>query len=220
MKRAAIGFRMHSGWGALVAVSQDAGEVEILELRRIVVIEPKTPGTKQPYHFSERLEFAEAEKFLSKCFAASAQFAVVAIREAIEVLRERKYEVTGAAVVLASGRSLPPLAKILTSHALLHAAEGEFFREAVWKACQSLNLAVTGFRERDLGEATVARFGKAAPKMLRQVADAGRSIGPPWTADQKTAAIAALLALSHKRKGIAAFCREPNFQYLHSPLLK
>lgn len=220
MKRAAIGFRMHSGWGALVAVSSDAGTVEILERRRIAVIEPKIPGTKQPYHFSEHLEFAEAEKFLSGCFAASAQFAVVAIRGCIENLRERRYAVAGAGVVLASGRALPPLASILASHALIHTAEGEFFREAIWKACQSLDVAVTGFRERDLNEATAAGFGKAASKMLRQVSHAGRSIGPPWTTDQKTAAMAALLVLSYKLKGIAAFRREPNFQYLHSPLLK
>jgi hypothetical protein len=220
MKRAAIGFRMHSGWGALVAVSHDAGAVEILERRRIAVIEPKIAGTKQPYHFSERLEFAEAEKFLSKCFAASAQFAMAAIRDCIESLRERKYAVAGAAVVLAAGRTLPHLAKILTSHALIHTAEGGFFREAVWKACQSLDLPVAGFRERDLNEATAVGFGKAAPKILRQVAAAGRSIGPPWTTDQKTAAIAALLVLSNKHKGIAPFCREPNFQYLHPALLK
>ncbi|MDP9337790.1 MAG: hypothetical protein M3P45_02865 [Acidobacteriota bacterium] len=220
MKRAAIGFRMHSGWGALVAVSQNAGAVEILERRRIVVIEAKITGTKQPYHFSERLDFPAAEKFLTTCFAASRQLALAAIREAIESLRERQYSVAGAAIVLASGRVLPPLAKILASHALIHTAEGEFFREAIWKACQALDIPVTGFRERDLHEAMAAGFEKAASKMLRQVASAGRSVGPPWTTDQKTAALAALLALSNKQKGIAHFCREPNFQYLHLPLLK
>jgi hypothetical protein len=65
-----------------------------------------------------------------------------------------------------------------------------------------------------------AAFGKVAPKMLRRIATLGRSIGPPWTTDQKTAAIAALLILAKKQKGIAPFCREPNFQYLYPPLLK
>ena len=152
MKRAAIGFRMHSGWGALVAVSQTADAVEVLERRRIVVIEPKIPGTKQPYHFSERLDFPEAEKFLTECFAASWRLALGAIRESAESLQTRQYSVAGAAVVLASGRALPPLPKILASHALIHTAEGEFFREAVWKACQSLDIAITGFRERDLDD--------------------------------------------------------------------
>jgi len=220
MKRAAIGFRMHSGWGALVAVSQTAGALEVVERRRIVVIEPKIPGTKQPYHFSERLDFPEAEKFLTECFAASWRLALGAIRESAESLEARHYSVAGAAVVLASGRALPPLPKILGSHALIHTAEGEFFREAVWRACQSLDIAITGFRERDLDDVMAVAFGKAASKIWRQVSSLGRSIGPPWTTDQKTAALAALLKLAKKQKGIAAFCREPNFQYLHPPLLK
>lgn len=220
MKRAAIGLRMHSGWGALVAVSQNAGAVEILERRRILVIEPKIPGTKQPYHFSERLDLPEAEKFLTDCFAASWRLALAAVREYAESLQARHYSVAGAAVVLASGRALPPLPKILASHALIHTAEGEFFREAVWKACQSLDIPVTGFRERDLDDCMTAAFGKTATKTSRQISSLGRSIGPPWTTDQKTAAIAALLTLVKKQKGIAPFCREPNFQYLHPPLLK
>jgi hypothetical protein len=220
MKRAAIGFRMHSGWGALVAVSQNIGAVEILERRRIVVIEPKIPGTKQPYHFSERLDFSEAEQFLTDCFVASWRLALAAIRESAESLQARHYSVAGAAVVLASGRSLPPLPGILASHALIHTAEGEFFREAVWKACQSLDITVTGFRERDLDDCMAVAFGKAASEMSRQISTLGRLIGPPWTTDQKTAAIAALLTLAKKQKGVAPFYREPNFQYLHPPLLK
>jgi hypothetical protein len=220
MKRAAIGLRMHSGWGALVAVSHDVDTVEILERRRIVVIDPKVPGTKQPYHFSARLEFPEAEKFLNKCFVSSLKLALVAIRESAESLRERQYSVAGAAVVLASGHTLPPLAKILASHASIHTAEGGFFREAVWKACQCLDLPVTGFRERDLNDCMAAAFGKTAPKLFRQISGMRRSIGPPWTTDQKTAAIAALLVLSTKQKGITPFRRQPNFQYLYPPLLK
>ncbi len=220
MKRAAIGFRMHSGWGALVAVSQTTRGVEILERRRIVLIEPKIPGTKQPYHFSERLEFSEAEKFLTRCFVASRQLALGAIRESLDTLRERQYSAVGAAVVLASGRALPPLAKILASHASIHAAEGEFFREAVWKACETLQISISGFRERDLDDCMAAAFGKTAPKLSRQISTMGRSVGPPWTADQKTASVAALLVLLNKQKSLASFHRQPNFQYLHPPLLK
>ncbi len=220
MKRAAIGFHMHSGWGALVTVSHEAGTVKILERRRIEVINPKIPGTRQPYHFSERLEFPEAEKFLTRCFSASLQLALAVIRDSLDSLRERQYSVGGAAVVLASGRALPPLAKILASHASIHTAEGEFFREVIWKACQSLDIPISGFRERDLHDCMAAAFGNAAIKISHQISTMGRSIGPPWTTDQKTAAFAALLALSNKKKSLASFHRQPNFQYLHPPLLK
>ncbi len=199
MKRAAIGIRMHSGWGALVAVANSDGAVEVLERRRVAVTIPGTPGANQPYHFAEKLELAEAEKFLGNCFAASKRLALAAVRDVVDELRGRQYRVIGSAVLLASGRALPPLAKILASHAVIHAAEGEFFREVFSKACADLDLSVTGVRERDLDERVKTTLGKAAARMRRQISTLGRSLGPPWTADQKTAALAALIVLANKR---------------------
>src|SRR5207253_8465414 len=112
------------------------------------------------YHFAENLELPEAEKFLGSCFATSKRLALAAVRDVVGELRGRQYRVVGSAVLLASGRPLPPLSKILASHALIHAAEGEFFREAFAKACKSLDLSVTGFRERDLDECVQTTFGK------------------------------------------------------------
>jgi hypothetical protein len=93
---------------------------------------------------------------------------------------------------------LPFLAKILASHSLIHTAEGEFYREVFKKACEKLEIPVTGFRERSLDEDFQARFGDAARGMSQQIADAGRALGPPWTQDQKMATIAALLVLMNK----------------------
>lgn len=199
MKRAAIGVRMHSGWGALVAVSNSAGTVEVIERRRIAVTIPGTPGAIQPYHFAGNLDLPAAEKFLGNCLAASERLALAAVRDVVDELRGRQYRVVGSAVLLASGRPLPPLSKILASHALTHAAEGEFFRAAFSKACEGLELSVTGFRERDLEECVRTAFGKAATRMLQQISTLGRSLGPPWTRDQKTAALAALIVLANKQ---------------------
>jgi hypothetical protein len=198
MKRAAIGIRTHSGWAALVAVSNDSGTVEVIDRRRIAVTAPETPGAKQPYHFVENLELAAAEKFLGNCFAASERLALSAIRELVGELRDRHYRVMGSAILLASGRPLPPLSNILASHALIHAAEGEFFRQTFWKACEGLDLAVTGFRERDLDDYAQAAFGKATTRMRQQISTLGRALGPPWTQDQKTAGLAALVLLANK----------------------
>ncbi len=200
MKRAAIGIRMHSGWGALVAVANSDGAVEVLERRRVAVTIPGTPGANQPYHFAEKLELAEAEKFLGNCFAASKRLALAAVRDVVDELRGRQYRVVGSAVLLASGRALPPLAKILASHAVIHAAEGEFFREVFSKACADLDLSVTGVRERDLDERVKTTLGKAAARMRQQISTMGRAIGPPWTADQKTAALAALIVLASQQR--------------------
>jgi len=59
MKRAALGVRMHSGWGVLVAVSGDAHSVEVLDRRRIVTTDPSIPGAKQPYHYAAGLGLAD-----------------------------------------------------------------------------------------------------------------------------------------------------------------
>jgi hypothetical protein len=200
MKRAAIGVRMHSGWGALVAVSNSGGTVEVIDRRRVAITSPRTPGANQPYHFAENLELPEAEKFLENCFAASQRLAMAAVRDVVGELRGRQYRVVGSAVLLASGRTLPALSKILASHALIHAAEGEFFREAFSKGCEGLDISVTGFRERNLDEDVQTTFGKAATRMWQQISTLGRSLGPPWTKDQKTAALAALVILANKKR--------------------
>jgi hypothetical protein len=203
MKRAAIGVRMHSGWGALVAVSNSVGAVEVLERRRIVTAPAGTPGTNQPYHFAENLNLPEAEKFLRDYFAASKSLALIAIRDVSEELQNNGYSIVALAVLLAAGRPLPSLRKILGSHALIHAAEGELFREAFTKACECLNLLVVGVSERALYKSVEDTFGGSAIKIRQQVSTLGRSLGPPWAKDQKAAALAALTVLASAGKQVS-----------------
>ena len=186
-----------------MAVSNDAGAVEVIDRQRIVVTAPGARGGNQPYHFAKNLELAEAEKFLGECFEASRSMAVAAVRATTEDLC-RQYRLAGAAVLLASSRPSPALAKILSAHSLIHAAEGEFYREVFSKACASLGISVTGVRERDLDEQVKEAFGELANRILQEVSDAGRSLGPPWTADQKMATLAALVVLANEQPVIAA----------------
>jgi hypothetical protein len=199
MRRAAIGVRMHSGWGALVAVSNDAGAVEVLERQRIAVTASGARGGNQPYHFAKNLRLAEAEKFLEECFEGSKCLALSAVRAVTDTLCGQ-YQLAGAAVLQSSSRPLPALAKILAAHSLIHAAEGEFYREVFSKACASLDIPVTGLRERDLNEHVREAFADSASRVLHEVSDAGRTLGPPWTADQKLAALAALVVLANEQR--------------------
>ena len=119
MKRAAFGIRMHSGWGVLVCISGDPAAPEVVDRRRIVVVEPTMEGTKQPYHFAETLPLEEAERHLQKCAAVSERLALKAIRDVLEAVNARTYQIVGSAMLLASGRALPALPNILASHALV-----------------------------------------------------------------------------------------------------
>jgi hypothetical protein len=193
MKDAAFGIRVHSGWAVLVCISGDLTAPEIVDRRRIVVVEPTMEGAKQPYHFAETLPLEEAERHLRKCAEVSQRLAVQAIREMLDGVTARKYRVLACAMLLASGRALPSLQKILASHALVHTAEGEFFRKVVREACEHCGIPVVGFRERELDEHADAAFGKAAARVRQRISDLRSTVGSPWTQDEKTAALAGLI---------------------------
>ena len=198
IKNAAFGVRMHSGWGVLVCISGNTVAPEIVDRRRIVIIEPAMEGAKQPYHFVESLGLEEAEPHLQKCAAASKRLALRAMREMLDAVSARNYRVVGCAMLLASGRALPSLSKILASHALVHTAEGEFFRKVVREACEQCRIPVMGFRERELDERANATFGKTAARLREHISNLRKTVGSPWTQDEKTAALAGLIVCATK----------------------
>ena len=196
MKRAALGLQMHSGWGVVVAVSFHGGAVQVLDRRRIVVIDPRNPGAEQPYHYAASLSPPEAEACLSEFAAASEGLALAKVEEVVRDLDTRHYRVVGSTVISASGRPLPSLPKILAAHPLIHTAEGEFFRNAARQACEQLQIPVTAMKERQLDELAKTAFGSAADRIIQSIATWGASVGPPWTKDHKTAALGASLILA------------------------
>ena len=197
----AIGVRVHSGWGALVGVTGIPGAEEVVERTRVEIVDVKIPGVSQPYHFAERLcaskSLTEAQAHVDRCAAASGNLALTAIQQVVQRVEDRGFHVIGAAVLLSSARPLPEFAKVLASHALIHTAEGEFFRRAFREAFRQLQIPVTGIPERDLEQQANAAFGKRAASAHQTIAALGRALGPPWTQDQKSAALAAMMVLAH-----------------------
>jgi hypothetical protein len=196
MRRAALGFRTHSGWAALVAIATSDGAPEVLDRRRVEIADSRIRGSKQPYHAAEPLDFPAAEALLNRCAQASAQLAERALRQVIDDLRERGFETAACGITLASGRALPALKSILASHALIHTAEGEFYRNVVAEAGERCGLAVVGVKERESYERGAAHLRIKASDLERRVANLGKPLGPPWSQDQKYAALVAWLALA------------------------
>jgi len=190
MKPAAIGLRIHSGWGALVAVS-NGGVLEVVERRHIIIADPAISGSKQPYHYAENLELKKAEEYIARCSTVSRQLASRDIREVLSRLHE--YRVQGSAILMGSERPLPSLEKILASHALIHMAEGWFFRMLVRKACEDAGLTVTPLPERELVERAKKTFGEKVNQIKERISSLGKRLGPPWTQDEKLATLAAAL---------------------------
>ena len=210
MDNVAIGIQVHSGWGALVAVASDGGTLTILHRARLEITSDEIAGSKQPYHFAENLGLLEAQKYLGNCAAASSRLAAKTLRDVVERLQSEKKPLVGSAILLGAGRPLSSLDSILSSHPLIHTAEGEFFRRIFWAACCQLGAPVAGFRARDLSDCATTVLGKAAKIRLEQkIRTLGKSIGPPWTSDQKNAALAASLVLLGEKRKVRACSHEP-----------
>lgn len=94
-------------------------------------------------------------------------------------LRSAGHQVAGAGVALGLGRRLGTLARILASHAVMHAAEGELCREALVHAGVACDLPVTGVPEHDLHDCAAAALRLPIPELRRRVVELGRSCGPP-----------------------------------------
>ena len=193
--RAGIGLRVHSGWAALVAVAGTPRAPVVLERRRIVIADAKIAGSKQPFHAAEGMKVDRAEAHIARCKASTWEMAREAMRETVESLRKQGHEATGCGLLLASGRPVGTLAEALASHAMLHTAEGQFFRDALRDASEHLCVRVTGVREKEL-------FGRAAEalrtdeeEIRRRVVEMGKAVGPPWSQDEKLAAIVAWMVL-------------------------
>lgn len=198
MKSAAVGIRVHSGWGALVAMGGQHGAEEIIARRKVVIIDPKAKGAAQPYHYVEEMELRAAERHLAACATDSRRLALDALSQISAEMRDRGFALVGSAILLSSARPLPDLDEVLASHALIHTAEGEFFRQAFRKAFERLEVPVTGIRERELEDHAEHTFGKTAAEVRKNIDGLGRALGPPWTQDEKMAALAAAIVLAEK----------------------
>ena len=201
MKMAAMGVRMHSGWGALVVVANEDGRINVVARERIEVIDEKAGGERQPYHRARNLALNQAEKYLARCAEESKRLATESIRGLTEDLQKRGYRLANCAVLTASGRELPPLVRIPAAHPLIHTAEGEFFRNAICLACEGLRLSALRVREREVESAANTSLGRSVAAVMKQIANAGKSLGSPWTQDHKNAALAAWMALHEHKVG-------------------
>src|SRR5882672_623220 len=203
MKQAAVGFRVHSGWTALVALCLEKGAPVILARQRGHLVETFTYEFRQPYHTAEKVLLGQAREFISRMQAEARRLAYRAMRELESRTREQGVKLTRCGLLLASGRPLPSLEKILASHALIHTADGELFREAILHASARSGLAMSAVKERELLDRAGKALRRKPSDLMRRVAELGSPFGSPWTQDEKFATLAAWLALAAPSKNIS-----------------
>jgi hypothetical protein len=193
MKNAAIGFRVHSGWAAVVAVCVEKGAPVVLAKQRAHLVETFTYEFRQPYHTAEKMLLGQAREFIARMQREARRLAYRAIREIESRIQEQGVKLARCALLLASGRPLPALEKILASHALIHTADGELFREALLHASARCGLKGFTIKDKELLNRAGQVLHAKPDELMRRVAELGREFGSPWSQDEKFATLAAWL---------------------------
>lgn len=200
MPRVALGFRIHLGWAALVAVAGTRREVRVVERSRVELVDRAVPESFEPYHEAEALaaggDLAAARDVVERGRRAVERVARQAVRTLVRGLSREGFDVVALAVLQGAGRPAPPLASTLRSHALVHTAEGELMRRCLARAGETAKLRVVTTPERSLDAAAREKLGLDPDAVVRRTAELGARLGAPWTRDQKQAALAAWLALA------------------------
>ena len=200
-QQAALGFRVHSGWAALVAVRLEKGAPVVLVRQSAHLVETFTYEFRQPFHTAGKMPISQARDFIERVREEAKRLAQRAIHELQSDLQKQGMALKSCGLLLASGKPLPNLEKIIASHALIHTADGELFREALLHASRRCGLQATAIKERELLEQAVQAFHLKPAELMRRVTELGRALGAPWSQDEKFATLAAWLALRASLKG-------------------
>ena len=191
-----LGIAPHSGWAAAVLIAGTPAEPRVILRERLDLSDARLAGSKQPYHELEGLPLARAQRQLARFCISAGGLAESALRALLERAQAGGVEPRAAAILDSAGRSGATLAAILASHALIHTADSNHFREALARGCQALGLHVARIPQRELAVRAAAALRQSPQQLAATVKALGRGMGPPWGADQKHAALLAWLLLA------------------------
>jgi hypothetical protein len=197
VRRAALGFRSHTGWAAVVALSGPSDAPSVVAKRRVDLATTFEAGAV--YHVSQGLPVAKADALLrssERAFTAAAGASIAALEAE---LRDLGLEPIGSAVVAGGAKPLPALEAILKSHALVHAAEGELYRRVLVRASEACAIPAAFVSADDLDARVAGAAGIPERRVVSWLAEIGKASGKPWARDQKEAALAAWYALAATR---------------------
>lgn len=184
----ALGVSDHSGWAVIAAVDGPLASPRLRSRRRVQLCPDDLP--RQAYHAVA--EQGAPIEVIDQVVRAAGDLASEAISGALR-------EAPGlTAVAVAMGRTpVPPeVQRILALHPLLHAAEGELYRDVTVAAAAAAGLAVVRFLNKEVRSEAAAALGVTLAVLEEHLAEIGRATGRPWTKDEKDATAAALLALA------------------------
>jgi hypothetical protein len=192
-----IGLRAKTARAIAVVLGGPDDSPVVLAKLEMALADPKVPATKQPYHEVMDLPWEESQRAVRKSATAIEAIARKALSRLIKDLQSRGMRVSGVGIVGAKDRDL---GRIGNYHIRAHAAEGVLFRRVLDLAAEASGLKRRTFSDRELDQIAAAELGAQSTAVKRKLNDLGRTLDPPWRADEKQAATAAWLVLHRPRK--------------------
>jgi hypothetical protein len=198
MRIVSIGLRAKTGRAIAVVLGGQADSPQALRRGEVILVDPKAPATSQPYHEVMGLPWEEAKVAVRGTAAIIEAVASEALERLVRELRSDGLTVCGVGIVGAGDRNLEAIGG---AHIRAHAAEGVLFRQVLESAAKANRLPIRRLVEKGLPELAAAELGRPDSWLRERLAEFGNSVGRPWRADEKAAAMAAWLALAAYGKG-------------------
>jgi hypothetical protein len=182
---AALGFRVKSGWAAVVLVTNTARSPQLSDVSRIELCDPRLPETRQPHHAAMgKLETDPTR--LNQRERVVRSISQQSLTTLLKGYEQKGFRISGAA--LAGGSQIDP-ANIANPHIRAHALEGRLFRSAVQQTLQDHGICTDVLLERNAYPSVAARLKWSADDVKRAIQDLGRSAvakAGPWRAEQNS----------------------------------
>lgn len=191
---AALGFRIKSGWAAVVLLTKSANSLQLLDVSRVELSDPRLPETRQPYHaamgkFETDLRKVNRRERVVRCIS---QQSVAAL---LNGYRQRGFRIRRAALVV--GSQIDP-ASVANPHIRAHASEGRLFRDVIQEVLQEHGIRTDVLLERDAYARVATRLRQSSDDVRCAIQNLGRftaAVAGSWRAEQKLAVLGALFVL-------------------------
>jgi len=189
----AIGFRVKTGRATAVVMVGPASAPRVLSRKSLQLWDPAIPESHQPWHADFELPPDESARVVPVALKAVERVARSALRELVDEIQSAHGSILGIALV--AGSSTDP-ESIHNPHMRAHAREGQLFPQALADAAKSMRIPAVMLVESEVFTRAAASRGKSPDAIKLAVTEAGRALGKPWSAEEKTAAAAAWIVLS------------------------
>ena len=189
----AIGFRVKTGRATAVVIQGPASAPRVLSRKSLQLWDPAIPESHQPWHADFELPPDESARIVPVALKAVERVALSALRELVDEVGSTRGSIVGIALV--AGSSTDP-ESIHNPHMRAHARDGQLFPYALASAAKTLRIPAVTLVESEVFTSAAARLGKSPDAIKLALTELGRTVGKPWSAEEKAAAAAAWITLA------------------------